>query len=95
MSLKGKIYGLVGVIGSGKSYQAEALMVDAACMERPLIMGDFSEGIRQTLMNIFTGESKKIDCTGTAYAKWKQLSSDILLPFFSQGDSPNILDGTS
>lgn len=29
MSLKGKIYGLVGVIGSGKSYQAEALMVDA------------------------------------------------------------------
>lgn len=92
MSLKGKIYGLVGVIGSGKSYQAEALMVDAACMERPLIMGDFSEGIRQTLMNIFTGESKKIDCTGTAYAKWKQLSSDILLPFFSQDDSPNILD---
>ena len=92
MSLKGKIYGLVGVIGSGKSYQAEALMVDAACMERPLIMGDFSEGIRQTLMNIFTGESKGIDCTGTAYAKWKQLSSDILLPFYAQQDSPNILD---
>ena len=59
MSLKGKIYGLVGVIGSGKSYQAEALMVGAACEERPMIMGDFSEGIRQTLMNIFTGESKK------------------------------------
>lgn len=92
MSLKGKIYGLVGVIGSGKSYQAEALMVDAACMERPLIMGDFSEGIRQTLMNIFTGESKGIDCTGEAYAKWKQLSSDILLPFKPQGESPNILD---
>lgn len=92
MSLKGKIYGLVGVIGSGKSYQAEALMVGDACEERPMIMGDFSEGIRQTLMNIFTGESKRIDCTGTAYAKWKQLSSDILLPFFAQGDSPNILD---
>lgn len=71
MSLKGKIYGLVGVIGSGKSYQAEALMVGAACEERPMIMGDFSEGIRQTLMNIFTGESKKIDCTGEAYSEWK------------------------
>lgn len=92
MSLKGKIYGLVGVIGSGKSYQAEALMVGAACEERPMIMGDFSEGIRQTLMNIFTGESKGIDCTGEAYAKWKQLSSDILLPFKPQGESPNILD---
>jgi hypothetical protein len=92
MSLKGKIYGLVGVIGSGKSYQAEALMVGAACEERPMIIGDFSEGIRQTLMNIFTGESKGIDCTGAAYAKWKQLSSDILLPFFAQADSPNILD---
>lgn len=92
MSLKGKIYGLVGVIGSGKSYQAEALMVGAACEERPMIMGDFSEGIRQTLMNIFTGESKGIDCTGTAYSKWKQLSSDILLPFYAQQDSPNILD---
>lgn len=92
MSLKGKIYGLVGVIGSGKSYQAEALMVGAACEERPMIMGDFSEGIRQTLMNIFTGESKKIDCTGEAYVKWKQLSSDILLPFKPQEESPNILD---
>lgn len=92
MSLKGKIYGLVGVIGSGKSYQAEALMVGAACEERPMIMGDFSEGIRQTLMNIFTGESKKIDCAGEAYAKWKQLSSDILLPFKPQEESPNILD---
>lgn len=47
MSLKGKIYGLVGVIGSGKSYQAEALMVDAACMERSADYGDFSEGIRR------------------------------------------------
>lgn len=85
MSLKGKIYGLVGVIGSGKSYQAEALMVDAACMERPLIMGDFSEGIRQTLMNIFTGESKKIDCNSEAYAMWKRFHSGICLPFLEEG----------
>lgn len=31
MSHKGKIYGIVGVIGSGKTYRAEQLQVDAAC----------------------------------------------------------------
>lgn len=72
MNRKGKIYGLVGVIGSGKSYNAEALMVGAACEERPMIMGDFSEGIRRTLMTQFTGISQPIDVTGEAYLEWKR-----------------------
>lgn len=85
MSLKGKIYGLVGVIGSGKSYRAEEFISDAACAKRPLIMGDFSEGIRETLMNILTGESKKIDCNSEAYAMWKRFHSGICLPFLEEG----------
>lgn len=92
MNHKGKIYGLVGVIGSGKSYQAEALMVGAACEERPMIMGDFSEGIRQTLMNIFTGASRGIDCTGEAYAQWKRLKNIVPLPFEPREDSSDVLE---
>lgn len=92
MNRKGKIYGLVGVIGSGKSYHAELMEVDAACEERPMIIGDFSEGIRRTLMEIFVGENKRIDCTSKEYANWKQLSSSVFIPFKPKTDGPNILD---
>lgn len=94
MNRKGKIYGLVGVIGSGKSYNAEALMVGAACEERPMIMGDFSEGIRRTLMEILVGEDKRIDCTSKEYADWKRLSSSVFIPFKPEADGPNILETT-
>lgn len=94
MNRKGKIYGLVGVIGSGKSYNAEALMVGAACEERPMIMGDFSEGIRRTLMEILVGKDKRIDCTSKEYADWKRLSSSVFIPFKPEADGPNILETT-
>lgn len=80
MNPKGKVYGLVGVIGSGKSYRAEMLCVDAVAEERRLIMGDFSEGIRQTLMNIFTGQDIPIDVNSVDYDEWKKMDFDILLP---------------
>lgn len=85
MNHKGKIYGLVGVIGSGKSHKAKSLMSDAEFKDCPVIVGDFSEGIRQTLMNIFTGESIEIDCNSEAYAMWKRFHSGICLPFFEEG----------
>ena len=80
MNHKGKIYGLVGVIGSGKSYRAEFLRAKADSENRPIIIGDFSEGIRQTLMNTFTGRDRGIQLDGTVYAKWKELKQNIMLP---------------
>lgn len=89
MSRKGKIYGLVGIIGSGKTYRAEQLQVDAACAERPMIMGDFSEGIRQTLMNIFTGSNRGIQLDGVIYARWKATPQSIFVPTFGNGVLPD------
>lgn len=92
MSHKGKIYGLVGVIGSGKSYSAEELMACAAHEERPMIMGDFSEGIRRTLMEILVGEDKRVDCTSKEYSDWKRSRSSVFIPFKSEADDQNTLD---
>lgn len=89
MCRKGKIYGLVGVIGSGKTYRAEQLQVDAACAERPMIMGDFSEGIRQTLMNIFTGGNRGIQLDGSVYAHWKAMPQGIFVPTSGNGVLPD------
>lgn len=89
MSHKGKIYGLVGVIGGGKSYRAEQLQVNAACAERPMIMGDFSEGIRQTLMNIFTGSNRGIQLDGSVYTQWKEMPQSIFVPTSGNGVLPD------
>ena len=94
MSLKGKIYSLVGVIGSGKTYRAEQLQVDAACEERPMILGDFSEGIRQTLMNIFTGRNRGVQLDSSVYAGWKNAQQSILLPTSGNGLLPDIVKVT-
>lgn len=94
MSLKGKIYGIVGVIGSGKTYRAEQLQVDAACEERPMILGDFSEGIRQTLMNIFTGRNRGVQLDSSVYAGWKNAQQSILLPTSGNGLLPDIVKVT-
>lgn len=89
MNHKGKIYGIVGVIGSGKTYRAEQLQVDAAVEERPMILGDFSEGIRQTLMNIFTGENRGIQLDGSVYAHWKEMPQSIFVPTSGNGVLPD------
>lgn len=94
MSHKGKIYGIVGVIGSGKTYRAEQLQVDAAVEERPMILGDFSEGIRQTLMNIFTGRNRGVQLDSSVYAGWKNAQQSILLPTSGNGLLPDIVKVT-
>lgn len=77
---RGIIYGLVGVIGSGKSYRAEQIQIDSKAEDRPCIVGDFSEGIRQTLMNIFTGHDVTIDVTSREYSYWKNLDFNVPIP---------------
>lgn len=94
MSHKGKIYGIVGVIGSGKTYMAEQLQYDAAVEERPMILGDFSEGIRQTLMNIFTGRNRGVQLDSSVYAGWKNSQQSILLPTSGNGLLPDTVKVT-
>lgn len=94
MSHKGKIYGLVGVIGGGKTYRAEQLMVDAACSERTVLVGDFSEGIRQTLMNIFTGKGAAIQLDGAVYAQWKEMPQTIFVPTSGNSVLPDVVQVT-
>lgn len=94
MSHKGKIYGIVGVIGSGKTYRAEQLQYDAAVEERPMILGDFSEGIRQTLMNIFTGRNRGVQLDSSVYAGWKNSQQSILLPTSGNGLLPDTVKVT-
>lgn len=80
MSLdSGKIYGFVGVIGSGKSYNAEKIVKES--IGRKVIYGDFSEGIRDTVIKILTGNATKIDCTSQFYSWWKQQKFTVPLPF--------------
>lgn len=77
---KGIVYGLVGVIGSGKSYRAEQLCADAVVDERKVIMGDFSDGIRQTVMNILAGEDVPIDVNSREYLYWKNNDFTVHIP---------------
>lgn len=80
MNHKGKIYGFVGVIGSGKSYAIDSFIQDCGISERPFIVGDFSEGIRMTLLNIFGTPNSKMDVNSQAYSDWKKLEQRIFYP---------------
>jgi hypothetical protein len=89
--MKGKVIGLVGVIGSGKSYTLKRLKEEASNTSRLFIEGDFSEGIRQFIMNIYVGNDVPIN--GGAYAKWKAHPNEITLPVF-RDDAGNLSCGT-
>lgn len=91
--MKGKVIGLVGVIGSGKSYTLKRLKEEASNTSRLFIEGDFSEGIRQFIMNIYVGNDVPIDVNGGAYAKWKAHPNEITLPVF-RDDAGNLSCGT-
>lgn len=91
MSRKGKIYGLVGVIGSGKSYRAKMLENNSRKFETPIIIGDFSEGIRQTIVKILSGSDRKIDVNSTAYSSWKKMPQVLNLPIHPLGDIPYVI----
>lgn len=80
MNGDGIIYGYVGVIGSGKSYNMEKLSARCRVEGRPLVIGDFSEGIRRFLMELFTGESFSINVNSEVYQKWKANPQELLIP---------------
>lgn len=83
--MKGKIYGFVGVIGSGKSYRANQIIEEAKHEENGcVVLGDFSEGIRRFAMGMLTGVPKPIDILSKEYSDWKNTEFEIPLPYSNQ-----------
>ena len=77
---RGIIYGLVGVIGSGKSYRAEQIQIDSKAENRPCIVGDFSEGIRVFLLNLFGTTECSMNITSKVYLDWKNTDQKFSYP---------------
>ena len=77
----GKVYGFVGPIGGGKTYQLNKLMNSSLEEERGFISSDFSDGIRDTLLKVFGGDGI-IDPASEFYMKWKDYKQGIILPGF-------------
>lgn len=75
----GRVYGFVGPIGGGKTYQLNKLMDSSLNEERVFISSDFSDGIRNTLLKVF-GEGGVIDPASEFYARWKDCEQGIILP---------------
>ena len=75
----GKVYGFVGPIGGGKTYQLNKLMNSSIEEERVFISSDFSDGIRDTLLKVF-GEGGIIDPASEFYMMWKDYQQTIILP---------------
>lgn len=86
MKDSGKIYGFVGVIGSGKSYRADQLLEKCKAEGRTVVMGDFSEGIRRFAMGILTGNPQYVDILSKEYSDWKNSSFVVPLPLKDCGE---------
>src|SRR5574344_1485370 len=88
----GKIWGFVGPIGGGKTYQLEAARGRSETESRVFITGDFSDGIRSSVLKIFDADPEAVMCPSSReYLGWKDLWQTIRLPmrFDSGNDSCN------
>lgn len=77
---KGKIYGFIGPAKGGKSYQLNQLQNIAICEERDFIQADFSDGIRQTILNIFGTTECSVDLLSPCYSQWKEMEQKFTIP---------------
>jgi hypothetical protein len=76
----GKIYGLIGPNGGGKSYKQRELHLQADT-DVHFITADFSDGIRELLCRIITGQKHwNVDTLSEAYARWKEVKQEYFLP---------------
>ena len=78
---KGKVYAFVGVVGSGKTFRLEKMLNDAEISGMSVIKADFSDGVRDTLMNILTGSDQEIDLSSKLYADWKLDVIEVPVPY--------------
>lgn len=74
------LYGFVGPKGGGKSYYQHEMEHRFKSDGSAIISADFSDGIRQMILNIFGLPSSHIDIDSTYYAAWKNTEMNIKLP---------------
>ena len=76
----GKIYGFIGPAKGGKSYQLNQLQNLSMSEERDFIQADFSDGIRQTILNIFGITECSVDLLSPCYSQWKEMEQKFTIP---------------
>lgn len=75
-----KVYGFIGVIGSGKSFTANNYMQKSTNAGRKVIMVDFSDAIREFVRFIIAGTGGTVNILSKEYSIWKKLENKIYLP---------------
>ena len=86
----GKIYGFIGPAKGGKSYQLNQLQNLAIGEERDFIQADFSDGIRQTVLNIFGTTECGVDLLSPCYSQWKEMEQKFTIPVGSSLETSGI-----
>ena len=76
----GKIYGFIGPAKGGKTYQLNRLQNLVMSEERDFIQADFSDGIRQTILNILGYTECDVDLLSPCYSYWKEMEQQITIP---------------
>lgn len=71
MKIPVHIYAFVGVIGSGKSYRLEQMKNSFNGQGQISLVGDFSDGIRDLVKNIFGYNDNFGDVNSSIYRRWK------------------------
>lgn len=81
-SSNGKIWGFIGPIGGGKTFQLESARQKSQSEQRKFITGDFSDGIRASVLKIFGVEDKgaMLEPSDENYMEWKQVQDVIMFP---------------
>ncbi len=88
-SNQGKIYGFIGPKQGGKSYRLNELLKHSDAENRKCLQGDFSDGIRQTVLSIFGITEGSVNLLSPWYSSWKDADLQYSVPV---GD--NIVSGT-
>lgn len=76
----GKIYGFIGPAKGGKTYQLNRLQNLVMSEERDFIQADFSDGIRQTILNILGYTKCDVNLLSPCYSQWKEMEQKITIP---------------
>ena len=77
---RGKIYGFIGPAKGGKTYQLNRLQNLVISEERDFIQADFSDGIRQTILNILGYTKASVNLLSPCYSHWKEMGQKITIP---------------
>lgn len=80
MKHNGTVYGLIGVIGSGKSYRLNKFLEEGVGSVKTIITGDFSDGVRDSVLNIFGTTECRINTSSKVYSDWKDMEQKISYP---------------